>query len=296
MNIKKTTVFLCLPCILFVFLFSQEGNEYTSPTIGILRYVPAGAFQRDENPDNISVVSAFRMSEKEITREQFVAVTGMEDPSYEKVSLGENNPVQKVSWYQTIVFCNKLSMLEGLTPVYIIDGSTDPVYWGAVPRDVSAKWDNVKANWNANGYRLPTEMEWLWAAMGADVENPGQPNKNGYKKDFAGSNGSNSIDEYVWYSQNSNGCTHPVGTKLPNELGIYDLSGNVLEWCWDWYSHVDIRGTVVNYKGATSGKYRIHRGGSWFYGVYHARPSYSFDRFSIAYNENYSLGFRVVRK
>jgi formylglycine-generating enzyme required for sulfatase activity len=105
-------------------------------------------------------------------------------------------------------------------------------------------------------------MEWMWAAMGADTASPGQVNRTGYKKTFAGSTGSNSIGDYAWYADNSGGKTHPVGTKRANELGLYDMSGNVWEWCWDWYGDWP-SGAKIIFTGAASGEDRVRRGGGW---------------------------------
>lgn len=104
-----------------------------SPNIGTLIRVPSGSFQRDENPENISTVEAFLMAQHEVTRAEFVEVTGLDDPSLTDYSHGEDDPVQSVVWYHTLVFCNRLSEMENLTPVYSIDGSTDPDEWGRVP-------------------------------------------------------------------------------------------------------------------------------------------------------------------
>jgi formylglycine-generating enzyme required for sulfatase activity len=256
--------------------------------------VPAGAFQRDSNAANTSSVSAFSMSETEITRAQWTAVTGRADPSYTQYSTGTNDPVQNVNWYHALVFCNKLSMREGRTPVYTIGGSTDPAVWGTVPTTYNnATWEPATANWSATGYRLPTEMEWMWAAMGA------RDGTTGYLKAFAGSTGSNAIGGYAWHSinggglgENANGTTHPVGTKRANELGLHDMSGNVWEWCWDWYATYP-SGSLSNYRGAASGTDRVKRGGSWYFIASYCPVAlrdcgYPADRFS-------GMGFRVVR-
>ena len=224
--------------------------------------VPGGTFMIGSTS---VTVSPFSISKFDITQIEWTSVMGT-NPSYFNTNV--NNPVEQVSWYDGIVYCNKRSIKEGLTPVYSIRGSTDPSTWGVVPKFVNSTWDAVIADWEADGYRLPTEMEWMWAAMGADTENPGQVNTNGYKKAFAGSTGKNKIEDYAWVSGFSG--THPAGTKLPNELGIYDLSGNVWQRCWDWYKPYYPGGALTNYHGGALGMQRVTRGGSWG-----NRPSFS---------------------
>jgi hypothetical protein len=134
--------------------------DYLSPHIGAMIYVPTGTFQRDATPTNLSTTSAFRMSLHEITRAQWTAVTGWADPSNLIYSSGTSDPVQRVSWYDAIVFCNKLSLLEGLTPVYSVSGvDFTTLNYAEIPTATDANWNASSANWAANGYRLPTEME-----------------------------------------------------------------------------------------------------------------------------------------
>ena len=156
-----------------------------------------------------------------------------------------------------------MSLLEGLTPVYAVSSDNfSTLTYAQIPAASNTTWNAATANWAANGYRLPTEMEWMWAAMGADTAAPGVTNATGYLKAFAGSTGSNLIDNYAWYTTNSASKTHPAGTKLPNELGLYDLSGNVWEWTWDWYAAYPA-GTLTDTRGPASGTNRVARGGGW---------------------------------
>ena len=203
--------------------------------------------------------------------------------------------MQSVNWYHAIAFCNKLSLAEGLTPVYFVTGiDFSTLTFAAIPVSTNADWDAVTCNWSAIGYRLPTEMEWMWAAMGAPFDGQnGGTNTSGYSKAFAGSTGGNLLGDYAWYNANSDSRTHPAGSKLNNELGLFDMSGNVFEWCWDWNGTYP-GGLMSDFKGAESGSYRIARGGSWLaaQSVFYLKerfPKYPDDESS--YN-----GFRVVRR
>jgi formylglycine-generating enzyme required for sulfatase activity len=268
--------------------------------------VPAGTFQRDATAANTSTVSAFRMSDKEITMEQFVAVTGLANPSTSFTTV-VNGPVQTTNWYHTLVFCNKLSIAEGLVPVYSISGSTNPTDWGAVPTSSNATWDAVVATRTNTGYRLPTEMEWMWAAMGA-TSGSGYSSPTyltGYGKLFAGSNsiladgsgGTTVVGDYAWYDVNSGSTTHPVGTTggtpaKANELVLYDMSGNVWEWCWDWYAAYP-NNNLTDYLGAASGADRVARGGGWYNNASFCAVAYRYNY--NPFRQSNHVGFRVVR-
>ncbi|HOX92591.1 MAG TPA: SUMF1/EgtB/PvdO family nonheme iron enzyme [Spirochaetales bacterium] len=268
--------------------------------------MPAGSFQRDATATNISHQSAFRMSQHEITRAQFAAIMGT-DPSNTTDSSGTSDPVQMVNWYQAIAFCNKLSLLEGLQPAYSVKiGGTTEVDWAnlsfaSIPTTSNADWNAATCTWTATGYRLPTEMQWMWAAMGATADRSNGytgtgVNTTGYTKGYAGSTevagAQVNMRNYAWYSSNSGSKTHPVGTKTANELGIYDLSGNVWEWCWDWYATYPA-GESTDYQNSTLATHRVVRGGSWVSLASNCPVAIRHNY--IPYGQSIGIGFRVVR-
>ena len=211
----------------------------------------------DEKPVHSVTVDSFYMKATEVTQKEWREVMGS-NPSYFK---GDNLPVENVSWYDAVKYCNALSKKEGRTPVYRINGS------------------RVTANWSADGYRLPTEAEWEYAARGGKKS-------RGYK--YSGSNSAGSVG---WYNANSGSKAHPVGQKQANELGLYDMSGNVWEWCWDWYGDYS-SGSQRDPRGPSSGSYRVRRGGSWGDSGGYLRSAYR-NRSSPG-SSGYNLGFRLA--
>jgi formylglycine-generating enzyme required for sulfatase activity len=283
----------------------SAGDVSTHTPNGInvsFRYIPAGSFRRDSAPANISVITrGYWMAETEVTQELFQAVMGT-NPSYfpNGAVPGETQnkrPVEQASWYAAIAFCNKLSLANGKEPVYSVTVSGTEVDWAGltyidIPVSDNADWNAASWGKTKNGYRLPTEMEWMWAAMGADKTV--QPNTTGHTKAFAGSNGSNNIDDYAWYGSNSMAKTHEAGRKAANELGLKDMSGNVREWCWDWWADYPA-GARTDYAGAASGTDRVFRGGSWSFSMSKCKVS-SREEHNVPphNNENGNLGFRLV--
>ncbi len=155
-----------------------------------------------------------------------------------------NRPVINVSWWDAIAYCNWLSKKEGIPVAYQEKGEREE--GSLLDRDGTVTTDIAKAE----GYRLPTESEWEFSARGGQ-------NSKGFKY-----SGSNDPNEVTWYNVNSRGKTQPVGQKKPNELGLYDMSGNVWEWCHDWYcSYASTTRTIPTPSGADA--YRIERGGCW---------------------------------
>lgn len=231
-------------------------------------------------------IASFYMSDHEVTRGEYKTLMG-KDPSsasaYDKDGnrltgddAVKNNPVNYISWYDALVYCNTRSINEGLTPCYTIDGKTDPKDWGSVPSSNNSTWNAATCDFTADGYRLPTEAEWEWAARG------------GENYTYAGSD---DIDEVAWYTSNTNDTgTRDVKTKKKNAYGLYDMSGNVWEWCWDWDG--SISGDTAS-SGPASGSYRCLRGGSWYYNANCAQVAYRDYGSPNGRHDDY--GFRLVR-
>jgi sulfatase modifying factor 1 len=174
------------------------------------------------------------------------------------------------------------SVKEELAPCYRIGGSTNPNDWGSIPTFKDSIWDAVICDWNANGYRLPTEAEWEYAARGATNE-----------PDYLYS-GSDKIEYVAWYLDNSEDTSHPVGEKKDNSIGIYDMSGNIWEWCWDRYSDSYYRSSPRNNPvGPSSGLSRVFRGGGWNYNASLCRVANRAD--GAPYESYIFVGFRVCR-
>ncbi len=258
---KKVALSLLL-FVVAVALCAQSGENTRPPVNFVL--VEGGTFQMgsnngydDEKPAHQVTVKSFYMSKYEVTQKEWVEVMGSN--RYYK---GDNRPVESVSWNEAVEYCNRRSQKEGLTQAYRNSGGV------------------IVCDFNANGYRLPTEAEWEYAAKGG--------NKDLMTYEYSGSN---SAETVAWYKDNSGGSTHDVGMKAPNSLGIYDMSGNVWEWCWDWYGSYG-SGAQTDPVGASSGSYRVARGGSWYYSAQFVRSTF---RNYLAPSFRYvNLGIRLV--
>jgi uncharacterized repeat protein (TIGR02543 family) len=215
-----------------------------------------------DNPEHSVTLSTFCIGRYEVTQEQYETVMGSNPAS--DYGVGDDYPVYYVTWYNAVAFCNALSELEGLEQVYTIDGT------------------DVTADFTRNGYRLPTEAEWEYAARGGQ-------DSEGYTY-----SGSNTIEDVAWYSGNSESTTHTVGTKTANELELYDLSGNVWEWCWDRYDSDYYDGSPsADPTGPSSGAYHVVRGGGWSSRTTSCCSAARGD--DNPSGSSYNLGFRVAR-
>ncbi|MCQ2591535.1 MAG: formylglycine-generating enzyme family protein [Treponema sp.] len=209
----------------------------------------------------------FFISSTEVTQELYELVMDY-NPSVFK---GAKKPVERVSWYDALVFCNELSILKGLTPCYSINEFTDPKKWDYTPHIGSTikgvKDKAIVCDFNANGYRLPTVEEWYFAA------------NEGTKKQIFKYSGNINLDAVGWYSSNSKSTTHEVGKKQPNLLNIYDMSGNVWEWTWN--------------KESSSTDGRINCGGSWNSNAFFCETT--FKGTSLPNYRDNTIGFRIVQ-
>jgi formylglycine-generating enzyme required for sulfatase activity len=238
-----------------------------------LKLIPAGEF-RMGSPDEdhkaeaaekprhtIRISRAFYLGITPVTQAQYAAVMGTNPSEFYR---WPENPVERVSWFDATAFCNALSKEEGLAPYYVIPS-----------------WNRVMVG-GGEGYRLPTEAEWEYACRA------GTETRYSFGDDAA------TPGEYAWDQMSSKCQTGPVGRKRPNAWGLYDMHGNVWEWCWDWYDEDYYRSSPgVDPLGAVSADYRSFRGGSWHVAACYLRSAY---RGSHAPEYRHSsVGFRVAR-
>lgn len=291
--------------------------------------VQAGTFdQEDTDGNNFShTLAAFKIGQYDVTYELWYTVylwainngytfadAGKEGSAgtIGAAPVDKYQPVTNISWRDVIVWCNAYSELTGLTPVYYSDtgfmavlrDSTNGTYGSSINASAGS-FDNPYVNWNAGGYRLPTEGEFEYAARwkGADstngaIEFPIGSGNYWLPYNYAAGAADNYNDaaatgDVAWYESNSGIVSHDVGGKLPNDLGIYDMSGNPWEWCWDWngaYPTAD----STDYRGPASGSNRQLRGGCYDYIAFNLQAGYRgyYNPPYIAYN---IITFRLAK-
>jgi len=278
----------------------------TPPAPAGMALIPAGSFSMgnqmasnegssDELPVHTVYVSAFYMDRYEVTKALWdeVRAWGLTN-GYTDLPVGggkaANHPAYYVTWYEAVKWCNARSKKENLTECYTVGG--------AVMKTGTSTPD---CNFSANGYRLPTEAEWEKAARGGssgkrfpwgDTITHSQANYysySSYSYDVSPTRG-----YHPTYATGSTPYSSPVGSFAPNGYGLYDMAGNMWEWCWDWYSSSYYASSPSSDpRGASSGSYRVYRGGSWISGADGTRTA---DRgFNYPGNVNYGVGFRCAR-
>ncbi|MDR2717142.1 MAG: formylglycine-generating enzyme family protein [Treponema sp.] len=273
---------------------SGPAKEITSATGIVMRLIPAGTFmmgspetepnrnpiENNETQHSVKLSKRFYMGKYPVTQKQWKDVMGktiqeQQGDSTTDYGRGDNYPIYYVTWYDVVEFCNKLSVKEKLAPVYSLNNKTDPSEWG----EKGTGWNDITMDKSKNGYRLSTEAEWEYACRGSYAKKATETNT----KPFGIGDGTKMVSGmanfYVTYpydlahdpagSWNDTeatgyvGKTTAVGTYQANNYGLYDMHGNVFEWCWDWYK-VDITEDNTDPVGAVTGTSRVGRGGSWY--------------------------------
>jgi len=211
------------------------AKEITTKTGVEMVLVPAGSFEmgdkkgkKDEQPAHSVTLSAFYMDKYEVVQKDFEKMTGMNPSKFG----GDGQPVEQIRWFEAIEYCNERSRREGLEPCYDLETGA--------------------CNFEANGYRLPTEAEWEYAC------------RAGTKTRYFFGDSPGKLKFYAWYKKNSGKRAHPVGKRKPNDWGLYDMAGNLREWCNDWYAaDYYAQSPKQDPRGPAEGTKRVLRGGCW---------------------------------
>jgi len=283
---------------------SSSNTAYAGPT-GYTNMVdvPGGTLVLTNTSGNdrlTNTVSAFSIGKYEVTYDLWYPVhTWATNNGYQFANPGREGsggtagatptaakyePVTTVNWRDCMVWCNAYSEKSGLTPVYT-NGSGSTIKNSA---DVNSnECDNAGVRWTGNGFRLPTEGEWQYAAS---YQNGSVWTPHTYASGQIGT-GEAATNAVTWYLNNAGNKSQPVGTKTTNQIGIYDMSGNVWEWCWDWYGNWP--GSSTDYRGAGFGSLRVKRGGSWINPAFNLQVGYR--TYYFPDYEVFDVGFRLTR-
>ena len=327
---KRTMKISKLFAVFAVMVLALAVNVYAQSGASDFVRIPAGSYQRKskfttvddkEIIQTVNLTRAFYMCNHEVTQKEYKDIMGANPSKFknnpDKGEIQENRPVERVSWFDAIEYCNKRSIKEGLMPCYKANDSTDTSKWGIEPTADTGKWGrkptmtiskeynytrststwfDVECDWNANGYRLPTNLEWEYAASAG----------NNLDEDvYSGTDDESKLGDYAWYIRNSRNKTHEVKKKKPNAFGLYDMSGNVEEWCWgnegcDYASNLH-----GGYWGVKNGRYwKVGNGKDGIMTLQSMDPSWTVPEQFYVLDVKYQLpykyatacfGFRVVR-
>jgi formylglycine-generating enzyme required for sulfatase activity len=239
---------------------------------------PAGEPGRslDETQHQVTLTKAIYVSACEVTQSEWQAVMGWNESEFP----GASRPVEQVTWYDAVSYCNRRSTRELYTAAYTISGVTME---GNHITDATVAWNQA-----ADGYRLLTEAEWEYACRAASSS---AFCSGGLTADDCSQLDPN-LDRVAWYCGNARETTHDVGGKSANAWGLKDMHGNVWEWCWDWYAEYP-SGSVSDPVGLPAGSRRVLRGGSWYYIARCCRSAYRIADYPN--NRLYGVGVRLAR-
>jgi formylglycine-generating enzyme required for sulfatase activity len=284
--------------------FRVNGTDSATPPVPAgFALIPAGNFTMGQDgiaePVHTVYVSAFFMAKHETTKELWDSVrawgltngyTDLAVGNGSSASKGANHPVHSITWYDMVKWCNARSQKEGLTPCYTVSGAT-----------YKTDQSTPVCNWAANGYRLPTEAEWEKAARGGvsgklfpwggDTITHSQANY--YSDSFFAYDVSPTRGYHSTYYVGNYPFSSPVGSFAPNGYGLYDMAGNMSEWCWDWWYGPYAEDSQTDPRGAASGTVRVFRGGSCFNYADDARCANRY--FGYPSDSARVFGFRVAR-
>lgn len=267
---------------------SNYSNEVVAATIDLNRFVeiPTGSFNMGHDSIDyatpvhlVHITRQYYLDRYELTQKEWTKYMPQGEYNY---GTGDDHPAYGINWYASLKYCNLRSIAEGLEPCYAISGTTNPLLWGDVPTQSNSVWDAALCDWTSNGYRLPSEAEWEYAARYND------------QRDYPWGN---ELPTVLLSNYGDNvGSTTPVGsyTSGNSSLGLSDMAGNILEWVWDAWQNEYPSETQTDPTGSNFTYWRLLRGGVWSGFDYYLHSSFRSVK-PLPSNSFYLYGLRLAR-